>query len=405
MDNGEKKLKRGDLLFKEGDPIDRAYMIKMGRVNLFVERGGKKIEIQKVQRNQILGAEALFASLKHATSAEADGQVTYIDIPLKALNMQLEKTPPGLKILLKSQVEELKGLKVSIKSQKLEEDPNPIPEKLIPRIFGSIALTAKHLGRNLQAIRDEEEKSKSTYQRSQETEKIVSPFEDLNSVKVSWNAMKLYTTRFFMESSRRIELGLQILAKLQYVELFYEENDDGEKELKDLIMHQPYLMESFADFYQYHLYRGALGTLLKVDKKALQIAQSLVAVSVGLEPDFRGSTVVDYKAVSEYMKNHFQVDFKAEHVSLLEAKGLFVKRMVKDEGITISFDREEFEKTSLYWSFIKEINELNDLGYVDMSSPKNTEDEVAPGLCTECKTPMTHADQKFCGQCGHKMAA
>ena len=40
-----KQLKRGEILFKEGENTDTVYFIQSGRVVLYLERNGKKVEI------------------------------------------------------------------------------------------------------------------------------------------------------------------------------------------------------------------------------------------------------------------------------------------------------------------------------------------------------------------------
>ncbi len=404
-DNGETKVKRADLIFGEGDAIESAYMLKSGHVSLFVERNGKKIEIQKIHSPHILGIEALLVDTKFTVSAEAINAVSFIKIPIEVLRSQLEKAPPGIKVLIKSQTEDLKTMKAAFRSKKLEEDTSPIPETFIPRVFGSISLTAKHLGLNLFELKKEEGKMETPFESSKKQDQKVSPYEGEESIKVSWSAMKLYTTRFFMASPKRIEFALKILTKMKLAEMIYVMNDENQQELKEIIIHQLGTLEAFADFYQYHLFRGARATLLKVDNRALEIATAFVSCSDESEADFRGLTTLKHSDVVNEVKKKFKFDFNMDHLNLLESKGLFARKQNKSGEISVSFDRIEFEKTTRFWSYIKEINGLNELGYV-----KITEDAVeepnadTESNCPECESSI-EGHQKFCSNCGHKVAA
>lgn len=84
MDNA-KKLKKGEVLIREGDNIENIYLIKSGRVTLFVERSGKKIELGQLNSGQIVGEKALFAPSKISFSVLAASEVTYLEVPTKLI--------------------------------------------------------------------------------------------------------------------------------------------------------------------------------------------------------------------------------------------------------------------------------------------------------------------------------
>ncbi|MEZ4871726.1 MAG: zinc ribbon domain-containing protein [Bdellovibrionales bacterium] len=251
---------------------------------------------------------------------------------------------------------------------------------------------------------ERQEKNTTPFQQSQSVKPEVNPNASESSVVLQWVSLKLYASRFFLESHRRIEFALQILEKLKLVEQVWEKDEHNQDVLKEVIIHQPRKIEALAEFYQYHLYKGGKPEILRVDNMAWNIAKCLVEFSEGLEPDFRGSTQADFHGFSAFINEKIGVDFKADHISLLERKGLFARRQNNKDNVTLSFDRDEFESVSFYWTILREVAALNSTGVVnpkiDLGLPKVTKSE-GPS-CPSCSATIV-AQAKFCSECGHKI--
>ncbi len=100
--NSVKKLKRGERLFSEGDTLESLYLIKSGKVSLFLERSGKKIEIEQLGGSTVLGDENLFLNNRQSVCAEAITEVQYLEIPIKSFHQILDKSIPLIKMMFKS---------------------------------------------------------------------------------------------------------------------------------------------------------------------------------------------------------------------------------------------------------------------------------------------------------------
>ncbi|MCB9024919.1 MAG: cyclic nucleotide-binding domain-containing protein [Bdellovibrionaceae bacterium] len=103
-----KELKRGESLFKEGDVADKIFFVQSGRVSIFIERNGKKIEIDQITGSQAVGELGLVGIAKQPYSAEAIVGTKVLEIPMALLKAQQEAAVPGLKFLLKSSIDLLK---------------------------------------------------------------------------------------------------------------------------------------------------------------------------------------------------------------------------------------------------------------------------------------------------------
>lgn len=379
MDNSGRKLKRGEILFKEGDAPTAVYMVQSGKMGLMVERNGKYLEIISLGVNAVFGEQALFSTGRHAFTAQALQEAKVLEVPIDMLKQQFEKCPPGMKLLTKSMVDEIKSARQTAKTIKMETEKSPCPQGIIHKMFTVVHLIARHIGKKNAENPDE--------------------------ILVAWNALKLYATRFFGESPQRLRQTMDLLAKLKFAELKMAKSEEtGEEELVDVTLKKVQLCEDFAEFYQYHLFKGSRAEAIYVDPLALKVAKALTDLSEGAPVNHKGASLLDYQVVLNECKQKYRIDLKNTHLDALERKGLFVQRKSFDDGrVELSFDRAEFAKMVGFWSIIYEIDKWNDKGFVDL----NEKEEVGggpEGECPGCKFKV-EAGHKFCPNCGFKMAA
>ena len=381
------KFKRGDVLFSEGDPVDSIYIIQSGRVSLQILRSGKKNEIFQVGASQVLGDEGILSGGKFQFTAEALSPVQAVKVPLAVLKKQIESSTAGNRVLFKSLLDEVKRLRQQVRSSKMENEPVPCPEKLIPRVFGSIGIVGQYLG---EVIEDKE--------------KALSIKLNQDSKSIPWSRMKLYCTRFFMESHQRVLNALQLLANLDYVELFYSQNEEGEDELETVYFHKINEIEAFADFYQYHLFKPGRSEIIVPEKISTQGAQAIVELSEGLEPDFRGVSRLEYTNFLDTVKKRYRYDFNNTYLNTLERKGLFLQRKNTDSGVFLEFNRTDFVDTYRYWLILEQIVKWNESGVVPIKETTTEALDSEEGLCPDCRGEITE-EQKFCANCGYKLSA
>ncbi|MCB0414388.1 MAG: cyclic nucleotide-binding domain-containing protein [Bdellovibrionales bacterium] len=391
MADGTIQLKRGEKLFEEGKSIDSLYVIQSGRVSAFVERSGKKTELFQVGPPQVFGEEALFGGGKFGFTVEATNAVQILKVPIAVFKKQIDESSAGNKILFKSLSEEVKRLRSLLRSQKMENEAVPCPEMLIPRVFGGIAIAGQHVGKSLIEDLPEGFESKS-------------PLHDGSSRQIGWSQLKVYSTRFFMESPNRILNALQILANLDYVELFYIKNEDEEDELDNIYIHKPQEIEHFADFFQYHLYKPGRSEIIYPEKMATLAANSIVEFSKESQPDFRGVTRIEYSSFLDFFKSRQRAEFNNTYLNLLEKKGLFLQRKNTDQGLFLEFNRDEYIEAVQNWKFLEQIKIWNETGRVAAKVIEAVVEEGAANSCPDCGAEVSGV-QKFCSECGYKLVA
>jgi hypothetical protein len=374
-----KKLKRGEVLFKEGETPTAVYLIQSGKIGLMSERSGKSLEVATLGPSQVVSEHALFsATAKNDYTAEAMQETKLLEVPLELMKKLFEGCPPGIKLMAKSLSDEIKATRKQTKMLKMETEKTPCPQGVVHKIFTEIHLIARHIGKKNAEKPDE--------------------------ITVAWNALKLYASRFFGESPQRLRALMDLLLKLKLCELTMGKSEDGEgEEIVDIKFLRVQLFEDFAEFFQYHLFKGSKAEAIFVDPLALKVAKALADMSAGAEVDHRGASKLDWSVVLAECKSKHKLDIKNTHLDALERKGLFVKRQSFDDGrLQLSFDRPEFVKMSDYWAILYEIDKWNERGSVVLVEK---EEVVHSGpTCGACNG-VVDDKHKFCPHCGAKVDA
>lgn len=377
MDN-VRRLKKGEILFKEGDVNNHIYVVQTGKIGLLHDRGGRKVEILVLGPSQVCGEQGLFGTVRHAFTAEALQETRVMEVSLDVLKAQLNSAQPGVKLIVKSLVDEAKQARTFIKSIKMEQDKAPCPQVSIPRVFSLLNLVSRHTGKK--------------------------NADKPNEVIADWGILKLYASRMFNESFQRMRGVLEILTKLGYAKLNIEKNEEGEEELKNAQILDIQAVEDFAEFYQYHYFKGGRAEIIYVDPLALKVCKYLVEIGSHLEADRKGLVLIEYNQLLHELKDKFHFELKNTHLDALEKKGLFVKRSSRDDGsVFMSYEQAEFAKTLKFWSLIHEIDKWNEKGFVDMNEKEELEHSTGTA-CPDCKGVIS-AEHKFCPHCGHKLLA
>ena len=110
-----RKLKKGDLLFSEGESSRAMYFLKSGIVRIFKKKGNSHIEIGTVHSGQILGELAFLDGNPRSASGEALTECELVEISGPTFAGVLAHIPDWLKILLKTVVGRLRTASTRIR--------------------------------------------------------------------------------------------------------------------------------------------------------------------------------------------------------------------------------------------------------------------------------------------------
>lgn len=187
---GEKLLRKGDCLFKAGDPADKIYIIQQGLVSISISGAEKSIELFKAVQPQLVGEEVLRGAVTYSTTAVALNDTSVIEIAASEARKLIQTAPPVIKFLANGMLEKQILISEDLKLNKLEGEGVPCPMDGVAKMFAVIyhvaTYTAKKKG---------------------------------DALTVDWISFRKYCQRVFMESPVRIEQALYLLVNLKFVQM------------------------------------------------------------------------------------------------------------------------------------------------------------------------------------------
>lgn len=96
-------LKKGDILFVEGDAPDAMYIIQKGRLAITKKKGNTEITLAELKQGDLLGEMAFFDKSPRSASAKAIlNETEVIELPFAALEQQFQNLPGWVKSIMKA---------------------------------------------------------------------------------------------------------------------------------------------------------------------------------------------------------------------------------------------------------------------------------------------------------------
>lgn len=378
---GSRTIKKGEMIFKEGDKVHNLFLVQSGQIAVQIVRG-KPIDLFCIGPNQVLGDYILTGMSSHPFNAVATVETKVLELPLDAVKTQVEASPQVVKLLTKSSLDRLKGLQNELKSIRLERDSQACPPDQLAKIFATVYHVSRYKG---------EVKKDGT-------------------LEVPWHLMRQYAQRLFLESPKRLEAAVKVFVKLQLASLSMQKNpEDPEapEEISAVTFKNVEIVEWVSEHWQYYYFKGGKTELLKTDEKVMQVVAALVAYGAELEADRNGAVRIEFSKVVDRFKTESGITLNPDFFAVIENKGLFVKRIPTDSGVLIQFEYKEFARWSQIWTVLKEIEKWNEKGTVDIEEPgfdpRKFQRATAANQCPSCGHGYEGAP-KFCGECGQKLS-
>ncbi len=98
----------GELLLQQDKPGKQAYLIKEGRVRVFLQRNGRVVDLAELGPGQIIGEMSLLTGHKNAASVEAVEEVHAGVITKKIIKDKIESSDPLMRELVHMLVERVR---------------------------------------------------------------------------------------------------------------------------------------------------------------------------------------------------------------------------------------------------------------------------------------------------------
>jgi CRP-like cAMP-binding protein len=108
-------LKKGEIIFHEGNPSDCAYIIGMGSIEIIATTSAGDKVLGTLGENEIFGEMGLIDGLPRSATARASEATTVYIVTPKTFKQLLHKNPKALLPILKVLTSRLRGTVSSLK--------------------------------------------------------------------------------------------------------------------------------------------------------------------------------------------------------------------------------------------------------------------------------------------------
>ena len=326
MSDASKKLEKGQLLFREGDPSDAMYVVKKGRIAITKTKGDSEVELASIGPGQMFGEMAFFDKKPRSANARASADSEVIPLPFANLEAHFKAMPEWLKSMIKTINEHLReaNKKIKILEKAQGADAKTFPPHTITKLCAIISLVAERYGEK-----------------------------DEKGLVVPATLLRNYTIQVFQEPTTKMEKMQNILQSLGIMTV----EDLGEGRKKITVLKHDFLM-SFVEFYNDWLFKEE-SKRLQVEEKDLSILKALLFYGRKETPDDKGMVKVNLNNIqNESMKDLGYVVSVNDYAGVIERKLVGEKSSEKD-GVAISYDFKMLDRIYPFWDLIYTIEKYD----------------------------------------------
>ncbi len=319
--SGTKNLKKGDLLFREGDPSDCMYVVKSGKLAIMKTKGAGEIVLAEIGAGDMVGEMAFFDNKPRSAGAKALADTIVIELPFKALNSQFKTFPEWLKAIMRSVNTHLRNANQKIKNLEKsgDEEVAVFPPHTVTRLIAILVMVTHKYG-------EKDEKG---------------------NFVVPSGTLRKYTIQIFQQPTNKMQKMTEMLQAFGHM----SSEDLGEGRVK-LTVFQPDFLFNFVEFYNDYLFKedSKRTTVLEKEMKSIY---ALIHFGQRQLPDEKGIVKVNLTGMQNDSMKELHYLFSVDDVDSLAGKKLTSEK-VSEEGAQLSctFNFAELRTIYPYWELI-----------------------------------------------------
>lgn len=318
---GPRVLKKGEVLFREGDASDAMYVIKSGKIAITKTKGSSEIQLAELGPGDMLGEMAFFDNKPRSAGARASSDAQIIELPFKALNAQFKTFPEWLKAIMRTVNTHLRNANTKIKNlEKTAEDESTyFTPHLVTRLAAVLGLVASKYG----------EKAP-----------------DGSGTLVPPNRLRNYTIQIFQQPTSKMTKFQEILQGLGYMKI--EDLGEGKQRLT---LFNPDMLMGFVDFYNEWIFK-AEEKRTTIEDKELKPMRALVHFGRKTTPDAKGVVKVNLTEMKNDSMREIGYLFSPDDINSLAEKKVTGEPTSGEGALFLSFNLAELEMLNQYWDII-----------------------------------------------------
>ncbi len=317
--SGPRSLKRGEILFREGDPSDMMYVIKSGHIAITKSKGSSEIQLAELGPGDMLGEMAFFDNKPRSAGAKALSDTQVIELPFKALNAQFKTFPEWLKAIVRTVNSHLRSANIKIKNLETsaKEDASFFTPHLVSRLAAILGLVASRYG-----------------------EKVP------EGVLVPPNRLRNYTIQIFQQPTSKMTKFQEVLQGLGHMKL--EELGEGKQKIT---LFSPDFLMGFVDFYNDWIFKTE-EKRVSIEEKELKPIRALLHFGRKSGADSKGVARVNLTVMQNDSMRELGYLFVADDVNSLANKNVVGDKQSSEGALFVSFQLAELDLQLKYWEII-----------------------------------------------------
>jgi CRP/FNR family cyclic AMP-dependent transcriptional regulator len=324
---GPRNLKKGEILFREGDPSDCMYVIKSGSIAIMKTKGSGEISLAELRAGDMLGEMAFFDNKPRSAGARALEESVVIELPFKALNTQFKTFPEWLKAIMRTVNNHLRNANQKIKNLERsgDEETTVFPPHTITRLIAILAMVTLRYGER----------------------------EADGSTTVPSGTLRKYTIQIFQQATNKMQKISEILQAFGHMKI----EDLGEGRQKIIVHHLDFFF-NFVDFYNEYLFKEE-AKRTSVEEKHMKPIAALLFYGKKQTPNEKGFVKVNLTEMQNSSMKDLGHLFSVSDTDLLAEKGLVQEKLSEAGGfLSCQFNLLDLETIYPYWELIHALKKI-----------------------------------------------
>lgn len=325
--SGPRVLKKGEYLFREGDPSEAMFVIKAGKLAILKSKGNSEVALAEIGPGDMVGEMAFFDNKPRSASAKAATDTTVIELPFKSLNAQFKTFPEWSKAIMRTVNNHLRNAnqRIKILEKSDEETTSVFPPHTVTRLCAILGVVAKVYG----------EKTP-----------------DGKGLLVPPGTLRRYTIQIFQQPTNKMQTMTEVLQGLGHLKL--EDLGEGKQRIT---MFDPDFMIRFVDFYNDFLFKSE-DKRTSIEEKEMKTIKALLFYGRKQTMSDKGEVKVNLTQMQNDSMRDLGSLFSVDDVNPLSEKKVIGEKISTDAGLALTFNLKELEMQHPYWELIHACRKL-----------------------------------------------
>lgn len=318
--SGVKKLGKGDILFREGDPSDAMYVIKSGRIAITKTKGSGEIILAEKKAGEMLGEMAFFDDKPRSAGAKAILDTEVILLPFSALHAQFKTFPEWLKAMVRTVNGQLRDANGRIKNLEAATtgEEEMFPPHMVTRLCAIISLIGFKCGEKAD-----------------------------NGLVIPYFTLRNYCIQIFQAPTNKLDRIMEVLSALAIMKV----EDLGEDKKRITILNHK-LLSDFTDWYNKYLFTDQ-SKRITVDDKEMPALRALAFYGKKATPDDKGMVKVNLTEMQNSSMKDLNALFNVTDADHLAEKKLVQEKQSEQGGnLSMKFKLEDVATVLPFWEIV-----------------------------------------------------